>query len=305
MGEVGRGLLFYLYFMHNEPMLKENSLKDKIIIVTGGGTGLGKSMTKCFLQLGAKVAIASRKEDVLKKTADELAKETGGAILPVKCDVRNYDEVEAMMKTVIEKFGSFNVLVNNAAGNFISPTERLSHRAFDTVVDIVLKGSYNCTLAAGKYWIKEKIKGNVLSTLAAYAFTGSGYVVPSACGKAGVLALTQSLAVEWGKYGIRLNAVTPGPFPSEGAWSRLMPGEMFKKFDPANTTALGRMGEHHELANLCSFLVSDFSSYITGENIIIDAGQWLKGASQFNALDMVPKEMWDTIEQLTRKGKSS
>ncbi|MBI4930468.1 MAG: SDR family oxidoreductase [Bacteroidetes bacterium] len=291
--------------MYNELMLNPNSLKDKIIIVTGGGTGLGKSMVKCFLQLGAKVAIASRKEDVLKKTAEELAKETGGEILPVKCDVRNYEEVEAMMKTVIEKFGSFNVLVNNAAGNFISPTERLSHRAFDTVVDIVLKGSYNCALAAGKYWIKEKIKGNVLSTLAAYAFTGSGYVVPSACGKAGVLALTQSLAVEWGKFGIRLNAVTPGPFPSEGAWSRLMPGEMFKKFDPANTTALGRMGEHQELANLCSFLVSDFSSYITGENIVIDAGQWLKGAGQFNALDMVPKEMWDTIEQLTRKGKSS
>jgi len=286
-------------------MLKENSLKDKVIIVTGGGTGLGKSMVRCFLQLGAKVAIASRKEDVLKKTADELAKETGGEILPVKCDVRNYDEVEAMMKTVIEKFGSFNVLVNNAAGNFISPTERLSHRAFDTVVDIVLKGSYNCTLAGGKYWIKEKIKGTVLNTLATYAFTGSGYVVPSASAKAGVMALTQSLAVEWGKYGIRMNAIAPGPFPSEGAWSRLMPGEMFKKFDPAKTTALGRMGEHHELANLCAFLVSDFSSYITGETIVIDGGQWQKGSSQFNALDMVPAEMWDTIEQLTRKGKSS
>jgi len=291
--------------MQNNSMLKENSLKDKVIIVTGGGTGLGKSMVRCFLQLGAKVAIASRKEDVLKKTADELAKETGGEILPVKCDVRNYDEVEAMMKTVIEKFGSFNVLVNNAAGNFISPTERLSHRAFDTVVDIVLKGSYNCTLAGGKYWIKEKIKGTVLNTLATYAFTGSGYVVPSASAKAGVMALTQSLAVEWGKYGIRMNAIAPGPFPSEGAWSRLMPGEMFKKFDPAKTTALGRMGEHHELANLCAFLVSDFSSYITGETIVIDGGQWQKGSSQFNALDMVPAEMWDTIEQLTRKGKSS
>ncbi len=269
-------------------------------------------MVKCFLQLGAKVAIASRKEDVLKKTAEELSKETGDKgqgtrdnILPVKCDVRNYDEVEAMMKVVIEKFGSFNVLVNNAAGNFISPTERLSHRAFDTVVDIVLKGSYNCTLASGKYWIKEKIKGNVLSTLTPYAFTGSAYVVPSACGKAGVLALTQSLAVEWGKYGIRLNAISPGPFHTEGAWSRLLPDELFKKFDPANTTSLGRMGEHEELANLCSFLVSDFSSYITGENIVMDGGQWLKGAGQFNALDMISKEMWDTIEQLTRKGKSS
>jgi NAD(P)-dependent dehydrogenase (short-subunit alcohol dehydrogenase family) len=309
--------------MNTEPMLKENSLKGKTIIVTGGGTGLGKSMAKYFLQLGAKVAIASRKEDVLIKTANELRKEVTpclkgedkdnsslqggghGSILPVKCDIRNYEEVEAMMKTVIEKFGSFNVLLNNAAGNFISPTERLSHRAFDTVVDIVLKGSYNCTLAAGKYWIKEKIKGNVLSTLAAYAFTGSGYVVPSACGKAGVLALTQSLAVEWGKYGIRLNAITPGPFPSEGAWSRLLPGEFMQKFDPAKTTALNRLGEHQELANLAAYLVSDFSSFMTGENLVIDGGQWLKGAGQFSALDKIPAEMWDTIEQLSRKGKSS
>lgn len=293
-------------------MLKENALQGKSIIVTGGGTGLGKSMVRSFLQLGAKVAITSRKMDVLEKTAEELSKETwdkgqgtGAAILPVKCDVRNYEEVEAMMKTVTEKFGSFNVLLNNAAGNFISPTERLSHRAFDTVVDIVLKGSYNCTLAAGKYWIKEKIKGTVLSTLTPYSFTGSAFVVPSACGKAGVLALTQSLAVEWGKYGIRLNAISPGPFPSEGAWTRLLPGELMKKFDPAKSTALDRLGEHQELANLASFLVSDFSSYMTGENVVIDGGQWLKGAGQFNALDAIPSDMWDMIEQLSRKGKSS
>ena len=286
-------------------MLKENSLNGKTIIVTGGGTGLGKSMARGFLQLGAKVAIASRKEDVLKKTAEELGKETKGQIIPVKCDIRNYDEVEAMIKAVISAFGTMNVLVNNAAGNFISPTERLSSRAFDTVVDIVLKGSYNCTLAAGKYWIKEKIKGTVLSTLTPYAFTGSGFVVPSACGKAGVLALTQSLAVEWGKYGIRLNAISPGPFPSEGAWSRLLPGEFMKKFDPAKTTALNRLGEHQELSNLTSYLVSDFSSFITGENIVIDGGQWLKGAGQFSALDAVPNEMWSAIEELSRKGKSS
>ena len=257
---------FYICDMYNEPMLRENSLKDKIIIVTGGGTGLGRIMTKYFLQLGAKVAITSRKEDVLKKTAEELSAETNGEVLAVKCDVRNYEEVEAMMKQVIEKFGSFNVLVNNAAGNFISPTERLSHRAFDTVVDIVLKGSYNCTLAAGKYWlhpvgfgsssngVKEKINpvgqasnginGNVLSIVASYAFHGSAYVVPSACGKAGVVAMTQSLAVEWGKHGIRLNAIAPGPFPSKGAWSRLLPGDMFKNFDPAKTTALNRLGDY-------------------------------------------------------------
>jgi NAD(P)-dependent dehydrogenase (short-subunit alcohol dehydrogenase family) len=291
--------------MTHPTMLKENSLAGKTIIVTGGGTGLGRQMVKCFLQLGAKVAIASRKEDVLKKAAAELAEETKGEIIPVKCDIRNYEEVEAMMKTVIEKFGSFNVLLNNAAGNFISPTERLSHRAFDTVVDIVLKGSYNCTLAAGKYWIKEKIKGTVLSTLTPYAFTGSAFVVPSACGKAGVLALTQSLAVEWGKYGIRLNAISPGPFPSEGAWTRLLPGDLMKKFDPAKSTSLNRIGEHQELANLAAYLVSDFSSFMTGENVVIDGGQWLKGAGQFNALDAIPAEMWDTIEQLSRKGKSS
>jgi NAD(P)-dependent dehydrogenase (short-subunit alcohol dehydrogenase family) len=291
--------------MENSTMLKENSLKGKIIIVTGGGTGLGKSMVRSFLQLGAKVAIASRKEDVLQKTADELTQETKGEVLPVKCDIRNYEEVEAMMKIVTDKFGSFNVLLNNAAGNFISPTERLSNRAFDTVVDIVLKGSYNCTTAAGKYWIKEKIKGTVLSTLTPYAFTGSAYVVPSACGKAGVLALTQSLAVEWGKYGIRLNAISPGPFPSEGAWTRLLPGDLMKKFDPAKSTSLNRLGEHQELANLASFLVSDFSSFMTGENVVIDGGQWLKGAGQFNALGAIPEEMWDTIEQLSRKGKSS
>lgn len=303
-------------------MLRENSLKDKIIIVTGGGTGLGKIMTKYFLQLGAKVAITSRKIDVLEKTAKELEEEVGRdlksrpAILPVKCDVRNYEEVEAMMKQVIETFGSFNVLVNNAAGNFISPTERLSHRAFDTVVDIVLKGSYNCTLAAGKYWlhpvgfgalsngVKEKIKGNVLSIVASYAFHGSAYVVPSACGKAGVLAMTQSLAVEWGKHGIRLNAISPGPFPSKGAWTRLLPGELFKKFDPAKTTALNRLGDYQELANLSAFLVSDYSSYITGELTVIDGGQWLKGASPFNAMEMIPDEMWDTIEKLSRQGKS-
>lgn len=289
----------------NSVMLRENALQGKTIIVTGGGTGLGRSMVKAFLQLGAKVAITSRKLDVLEKAAEELRKETKGEVLPVKCDVRNFEEVEAMMKTVIEKFGSFNVLLNNAAGNFISPTERLSHRAFDTVVDIVLKGSYNCTIAAGKYWIREKIQGNVLSTLTPYAFTGSAFVVPSACGKAGVLALTQSLAVEWGKYGIRLNAISPGPFPSEGAWTRLLPGDLMKKFDPAKSTSLNRLGEHQELANLATYLVSDFSAFITGENVVIDGGQWLKGAGQFNALNAIPSEMWDTIEQLSRKGKSS
>lgn len=286
-------------------MLKDNSLKDKIIIVTGGGTGLGKAMSKVFLQLGAKVCITSRKLEVLKATAEELNKETGGEIFYTQCDIRNYEEVESMMSKVIERFGSFNVLVNNAAGNFISPTERLSHRAFDVVVDIVLKGSYNCTLAAGKYWIDNKIKGTVLSILTTYAFTGSAFVVPSACGKAGAFAMTQSLAVEWGKYGIRLNAIAPGAFESEGAWSRLLPGKLMQQYNPAKFNSLGRFGEHSELTNLACYLVSDFSSFITGEMIVIDGGQWLKGAGQFSMLGDIPNEKWDEVSALSKKGKSS
>lgn len=285
---------------YTEPMLRDGALKGKTILVTGGATGLGKSMAKYFLELGANVIIASRKMENLEKTAKEL----GGNILPVTCDVRKYEEIENALKAGIEKFGQVNALVNNAAGNFISPTERLSNRAFDAVVDIVLKGSYNCTLALGKYWIQNNIKGNVLSILTTYTFTGSAYVVPSACGKAGVLAMTRSLAVEWGKYGIRLNSVAPGPFPTEGAWSRLLPDPIKEKFDPAKKVPAGRVGEHQELANLAAYLVSDYSSYITGEQIVIDGGEWLKGAGQFSNLDMVTKEMWDMLEMFTRAGKS-
>ncbi len=285
---------------YTEPMLRDGALKGKTILVTGGATGLGKSMAKYFLELGANVIIASRKQENLEKAAEEL----GGNILPVACDVRKYEEIEKVLKTGIEKFGEVNALVNNAAGNFISPTERLSNRAFDAVVDIVLRGSYNCTLALGKYWIQNNIKGNVLSILTTYTFTGSPYVVPSACGKAGVLAMTRSLAVEWGQYGIRLNSVAPGPFPKEGAWSRLLPDPIKEKFDPSKKVPAGRVGDHQELANLAAYLVSDYSAYITGEQIVIDGGEWLKGAGQFANLDIVTKEMWDMLEMFTRAGKS-
>lgn len=286
--------------LYNQPMLRDGALKGKTVLVTGGATGLGKSMAKYFLELGANVIIASRKMENLEKAAQEL----GGNILPVSCDVRKYEEIEKVLKAGTEKFGEVNALVNNAAGNFISPTERLSHRAFDTVVDIVLRGSYNCTLALGKYWIQNKIKGNVLSILTTYSFTGSAYVVPSACGKAGVLAMTRSLAVEWGRYGIRLNSVAPGPFPTEGAWSRLLPDPIKEKFDPATKVPVGRVGHHQELANLSAYLISDYSAYITGEQIVIDGGEWLKGAGQFSNLDIVTKEMWDMLEMFTRAGKS-
>jgi NAD(P)-dependent dehydrogenase (short-subunit alcohol dehydrogenase family) len=290
---------------YSQPMLKENALKDKVIVVTGGGTGLGKSMSKYFLELGASVVITSRKIDVLNETAKELADQTKGNILPVQCDVTDYNQVENLLNTSLEKYGKVDVLVNNAAGNFISPTERLSNRAFDIIINIVLKGTYNCTLAFGKHWIEKKSEGTVLNIVTTYAWTGSAYVVPSACAKAGVLSLTRSLAVEWGKYGIRTNAIAPGPFPTKGAWERLLPGDLKDKFDFKNKVPLKRVGEHQELANLAAFLVSDFSSFINGEVITIDGGEWLKGAGQFNMLEAIPENMWDQIEAMVRATKGS
>ncbi len=284
-------------------MLRDGALKGSTIVVTGGGTGLGKAMSKYFLELGANVVITSRKLEVLEKTAAELSEQTGSKVLPLACDVRNYAEVEEVLKRSVETFGTVNALLNNAAGNFISPTERLSANAFSTIIDIVLKGTVNCSLAFGKHWIKEKQAASILNIITTYAFTGSGYVVPSACAKGGVLAMTRSLAAEWGKYGIRCNAIAPGPFPTKGAWERLLPGEMAEKFDFKNRVPLKRVGEHQELANLAAFLVSDFSGYINGEAITIDGGEWLQGAGQFNGLEMVPDQMWDMLEQMTRSAK--
>ncbi|MDN5288051.1 MAG: fadH [Mucilaginibacter sp.] len=282
-------------------MLKDDTLKGKTIIITGGGTGLGKAMGTYFLKLGANLVITSRKLDVLEKTAAEMEKETGGKVLAITCDVRNYDDVQKVLEQSITAFGQVDGLLNNAAGNFISPTERLSANAFSAVIDIVLKGTVNCSLALGKYWIANKIPGSILNIITTYAFTGSGYVVPSACAKGGVLAMTRSLAVEWGRHGIRTNAIAPGPFPTKGAWERLLPGDMAQKFDFKNRVPLKRVGEHQELANLAAFLISDFAGYINGEVITIDGGEWLQGAGQFNGLEMVPDAMWDSIEQATRK----
>jgi len=289
---------------YNSPMLREDALKGKTIVITGGGTGLGKAMGVYFLKLGANLVITSRKQDVLQKTADEMEEKTGGKILAVACDVRIAEQIDQVLEKAVAAFGKVDVLVNNAAGNFISPTERLSANAFSSIIDIVLKGTVNCTLAFGKHWIKEKQPAAVLNIITTYAFTGSAYVVPSACAKGGVLALTRSLAVEWGKYGIRTNAIAPGPFPTKGAWERLLPGDLAKKFDFKNRVPLKRVGDHQELANLAAFLVSDFSGYINGEVISIDGGEWLQGAGQFNGLEAIPTEMWDMLEQMTRDAKS-
>lgn len=307
---------------YSQPMLREDALKDKVAIVTGGGSGLGKAMTKYFLQLGAKVVITSRNLEKLQGTAKELEEElrsnrefqnkneandeqTGGKVLCVACDVRNWDEVEAMKEATLKEFGRIDILLNNAAGNFISPTERLTHSAFDSILDIVLKGTKNCTLSIGKYWIDNKVPGTVLNIVTTYAWTGSAYVVPSACAKAGVLAMTRSLAVEWGKYNIRFNAIAPGPFPTKGAWDRLLPGDMKDKFDLAKKNPLKRVGEHQELANLAAYLVSDFSSFVNGEVVTIDGGEWLQGAGEFNMLEEVPQEMWDMLENMIKAKKSN
>lgn len=278
-------------------MLKEDALKGKTIIITGGGTGLGKSMGKYMLELGANLVITSRKEEVLTETAEELMNQTGGKVLPIACDVRKFEEIQNVVTNAEKEFGQIHGVLNNAAGNFISPTERLSHRAFDIIVDIVLRGTYYFTLAAGKHWIAKKQPGTFLNIVTTYAWTGSGYVVPSACSKAGVLALTRSLAVEWAKYNIRSNAIAPGPFPTEGAWSRLLPGELVKKFDPAERIPLKRVGDHSELANLAAYLMSDYSGYINGEVVTIDGGEWLRNGGEFSHLEQIPNEMWDQLEK--------
>jgi len=289
---------------YTEPMLRDGSLKNRTIMVTGGGSGLGKAMSKYFLELGANVIICSRNVEKINKAVEELTAETGGNVSGYGCDVRNYEEVENVIKQGIEKYGEINGLVNNAAGNFISPTERLSHRAFDSVVDIVLRGSYNCSLALGKYWIENKIKASVLSIVTTYAWVGSAYVVPSACAKAGVLAMTKSLAVEWGKYGIRFNAIAPGPFPTKGAWDRLFPKEFLEALDINSKIPVGRVGEHQELANLAAYLMSEYSAYVNGDVITIDGGEWMQNGGEFTWVgNMIPKEMWDMVEA-SIKGKT-
>lgn len=289
--------------IHTQGMLKEGTFSGKTIVITGGGTGLGRSMGRYLLQLGANLVIGGRRTEVIEQAARELAQETGGQVLGTSCDVRKPEDVEALLARSRERFGAVHGLVNNAAGNFICPTERLSYNAFNSVVDIVLKGSYNCTLAFGKQWIADRTPGVILNISTTYAWTGSGYVVPSAVAKAGVLIMTRSLASEWGKYKIRLNAIAPGPFPTEGAWSRLMPPQLEAAFDPKKTIPLGRHGEHQELANLAAYLLSDYSAYITGDVITIDGGEWLRGAGEFNGLEAISSEEWDLLQAAMKPKK--
>lgn len=287
---------------YTKGMLSPEALNDKIVWITGGGSGLGKSMATYFLDVGAKVIISGRNEEKLENAKNEMG---GRNVWAIPCDVREYTEVESAFQQIIEEVGIPNVLVNNAAGNFVSPTESLSHRAFDIIVDIVLKGTKNCTLTCGKTWIKEKIKGTVLNIVTTYSWTGSAFVVPSATAKAGVLAMTRSLAVEWAKYGIRHNAIAPGPFPTKGAWDRLFPKEIAEKVDLKKRIPLRRLGEHQELANLAAYLISDFSSYINGEVVTIDGGEWLQGAGQFNDFLKFSPEEWQMLEKIVRANQKT
>jgi NAD(P)-dependent dehydrogenase (short-subunit alcohol dehydrogenase family) len=276
-------------------MLQSDLLAGKRILITGGGSGLGQSMGRRFLELGAELAICGRRQEVLEATAAEHRTATGGEVVSWLCDVRDVDAVEAMIEQLSAE-RPLDALVNNAAGNFLCRSEELSPRAVDAVLGIVLKGSVSCTLACGRRWLAASRPGTVLSITTTYAWTGSAYVLPSAMAKAGVLAMTQSLAVEWGGRGIRLNAIAPGPFPTPGAWERLVPKpELAHHFETRNP--LGRPGAHRELADLAAFLLADGSGYINGEVVTIDGGGWLQGAGSFSFLqDMLSEADWQALK---------
>ncbi len=281
-------------------MFTKDTLTGKNILVTGGGSGLGKAMALKFAELGANVAICGRSQDKLDKTAEEL-KAFGNKVATYSVDVRDYEAVGEMFDKLSEELGEINGLVNNAAGNFLSASEDLSPNAFNSVVGIVLNGTFNCTQQFGKRLIDAGSPGSVINIVTTYTETGSAFVLPSACAKAGVLAMTNSLAYEWGEYNIRLNSIAPGPFPTKGAWSRLMPDpkveERYKALIP-----LKRYGEHVELANLAAFLMSDLSAYMTGENVVIDGGERLK-SGQFNFITQAaPRSQLKKMFQMMKPG---
>ncbi len=283
-------------------MFSHDLLRSKRILITGGGTGLGKGMATRFLELGATVYICGRREEVLKTTASELSSK--GPIHALPCDVRSLESVEQLIEK-IWKDGPLDILVNNAAGNFISRTEDLSPNAWLSVINIVLMGTLNCTMACGRRWLASAHKGTVLSISATYAPVGSAYVVPSAVSKAGVEALMRSLAVEWGNRGIRMNAIAPGPIPTQGAFSRVLPRPELETI-ALERNPLHRFGTVEELANLAAFLVSDLSGYINGEVIRMDGGEFLQGAGEFSNLGRVlSEEDWESLKPRKPRHKSS
>jgi len=282
------------------PMLPPDTFKGKTALVTGGGTGLGRGMAAMLSGLGADVAIASRRLPVLQSAAAAITAGSGREVLPLQCDIRDPAAVEAALQGLEERFGLPDIIINNAAGNFVSPSERLSPNAWRTVVDIVLNGTANVTLAAGRRLIAAGKGAAFLSITTHYTRQGSGFVSPSASAKAGVEAMSKSLSSEWGRYGMRFNCLAPGPVETEGAFSRLDPSGQFTSMAFKRIPA-GRFGEVEEIANLACFLVSDYASWISGESIVIDGGEFPYCAGEFNMLDRVPKEQWDLLEQMIRQ----
>jgi len=276
-------------------------LKDRAIFLTGGGTGLGRSMALHLAMLGARIFLIGRREQPLKGVRDEIHR-GGGSAAFATCDVRDYGAVETVANLAYEQFGRIDTVINNAAGNFMARTEKLTPNAFNAVVGIVLNGTFHCTQVFAKKWIAEALGGNVLNIATTYAAAncGSAFVVPSACAKAGVLAMTTSLAVEWAKYHIRVNAIAPGPFPTEGAWSRLLPSKQFEEH-AKESHPMKRFGRHEELTSLAAFLLSDMAEYINGECVVIDGGNWLRGAGEFNDLLLIPDSAWENMEAARKK----
>lgn len=282
-----------------EDALAPDLLAGRVALVTGGGSGLGLSMARRFAALGARVAIVGRNEERLREAAGTIDP-TGERVRTHAADVREPEAVEAMVEAVEAALGPVDILVNNAAGNFLAATEDLSPRAFDAVVRTVLYGTFNVTQAVGRTMIEHGGGGAMLNIVTTYAWTGSAFVIPSAVAKAGVLALTRSLAVEWATYDIRVNAIAPGPFPTEGAWKSLMPTPEIEDQARARIPA-GRFGEHPELANVAAFLVSDAAPFINGECVTIDGGEWLAAGGEFNHLIRVPREQVKSVMRRMRR----
>ncbi|XP_051999553.1 2,4-dienoyl-CoA reductase, mitochondrial [Xyrauchen texanus] len=285
-------------------MLLPGTFKNKVAFITGGGTGLGKGMTTTLSSLGAQCVIASRKLDVLKKTAEEISQQTGNKVHAVQCDVRDPASVEAAVNQFVSDVGLPDVVINNAAGNFISPSEKLSPNAWKTITDIVLNGTAYVTLDIGKRLIKAEKGAAFLAITTIYAESGSGFVVPSAAAKSGVETLCKSLAAEWGRYGIRFNVIQPGPIKTKGAFSRLDPTGMFEE-SMINRIPTGRLGTQGEIANLAAYLCSDYASWVSGAVIRMDGGEYVSMAGEFNDLKKVTKEQWAMLESMIRSTKGS